>query len=68
MSTYVQLGPQLGSRFVVPRLRRRPRERPPIAALGMITVVLLSGLWLGSRLGPAEPSTRGFDPVQYVGR
>ncbi len=67
MSTYVQLGPQpLGSRFQVARFRRRPRGRRPLVGLGLITVVLLSGLWLGARLEPS-PAT-GLDPVQYVGR
>jgi hypothetical protein len=68
MSTYVQLGPQMGSRFQIARLRRRPRERRPMLALGLITVVLVSGLWFGARIGPPEAAGSRFDPVQYVGR
>ena len=68
MSTFVQLGPPVGSRFMVARMRRRPRERRPMVALTLITVVLLSGFWLGSRLGPPEAAGPSPDPFQYIGR
>jgi len=53
---------------MVARMRRRPRERRPMVALTLITVVLLSGFWLGSRLGPPEAAGPSPDPFQYIGR
>lgn len=64
MASYVQLGPRLTSRFSVPRRRRRVREKRPLAMLGLIAAVVVSGLWFGWRLDAGQ--ARAAPEVLYL--
>ena len=50
MSSYVQLGPGLGSRLTVPTFRRRPRERRGLLSAALLAALLASGFWIGAQM------------------